>query len=138
MACNIKNIVDVNDFSCRDTYCYGEGEDIKLLDKKDYHVASYDEVFDSESTKPKNTSLPATNGVNYGTLSAEYATLIVSDKGIVKEIYDDCVVYWRVSYEFCDEFVWEKVNVDINPDSSSLVELDCEPITEVIGITNDI
>lgn len=139
MSCNIKNIVETNDFSCRDTYCFGEGDDIKLLDKKDYHVATYpDELFTQGSVKPKNDSIPATDGLSISYYHEPFNNIIISDGGYVREIFMDCEILWKVTYLFCDDYQWEKVDVDLNPDSSQAVELDCSKITQITGITIDL
>lgn len=129
---SIRNIVLASDFSCRDTYCYGVDPDKKLLDKRTYVVQEHPGViFDGvTATGPLDSSVPATDGLTLiGTLADGYPEVIVADGGVVKEIYDNCVVEWKATYNACDDITWEIVNIDLSDINPAGVPLDCSLIT---------
>lgn len=128
----IRNVVLASDLSCKDTFCYGTHPDLKLLDKRTYAVREIPGVvFDSVTMMaPMDASVPATDGIAIGTLAdAGFDEIIMADGGIVKEIYDNCVVEWQVTYTDCENWSWEIRNIDLSDINPAGVQLDCSLLT---------
>lgn len=143
---NIRNAVLASDFSCKDTYCDSSSGENKLLDKITYHVSSGNYVGtdandgngnENQGNTIVNTDLNVNVDLNTVTmplassipLGGDNNEVIIADNGIVKEIYNNCVIEWKANYTACDTITWDIVNIDLSDADPNAVDLNCAAIT---------